>query len=241
MRKRQSKQGATINAIAGTHVVTLGLDLTDIRRKGCLGFAIQREDHTEDEKSWMRGMKTFVETDPGIGPGGTVSSRDHPYQAFQWADYAAKPSHDYTYRAVPLYGTPAKLEERGSVSVRVTTEPELGTPHSVFFNRGAVASQEYTRQFQDKAPDKLTGPAQEAAYRWLSRGLLEALLAFIRRADGSDWEIYGAIYELQWPAVLDALRQADAGGAKVKILYDGIAGKGRAVHTNVAAIEQARI
>ena len=58
----------TVNAVAGTHVVTLGLDLDESRRPGCLGFAIQREDRTEDERYWLSGMKTFAETDPGLGP-----------------------------------------------------------------------------------------------------------------------------------------------------------------------------
>ena len=107
MRKRRTTAGLTVNAIAGTHVALLGLDLADAQRKGCLGFAIQREDHTEDERYWMRGMKTFKETDPGLGPGGQVSSREHPFQSFQWADYSAKPEHDYTYMLVdPLGDTP---------------------------------------------------------------------------------------------------------------------------------------
>jgi len=140
MRRKRTTDGLTVNAVAGTHVVLLGLDLAEAQRRGCLGFAIQREDHTEHERYWLSGTKTFKETDPGLGPGGRVSSRKHPFQSFQWADYSAKPEHDYTYTVIPLYGKPAKLEEGTGVGVRVTTETELGTPHSVFFNRGAVAS-----------------------------------------------------------------------------------------------------
>jgi hypothetical protein len=158
----------TVNAIAGIHVVTLGMDMSDDRRKSCLGFAIQREDHTEGERQWLRGLKTFEETDPGLGPGESVSSRDHPFQAFQWADYSAKPSHDYTYTVIPLSGSPAKLRRGPAVSVKVQTEPELGSPHSVFFNRGAIASQEYARRFLNRAPDQLEGDQQAAAYRSLA-------------------------------------------------------------------------
>lgn len=185
MRKRKSHGGLTVNAIAGTHVVALGLNLSDTRRKGCLGFSIQRVDHTEQETSWLRGMKTFEATERGLGPGGTASSREHPFQAFQWADYAAKPEHDYTYTVVPYYGTPENREDRGQASVRVQTEPERGPRHSVFFNRGAIASQEYARQFEDKRPDKLAEPRRTAAYQWLSRGLFEAFEAFIKRANGA--------------------------------------------------------
>ena len=233
MRKKRTKRGLTVNAVGGTHVVLLGLDLADAQRRGCLGFAIQREDHTEHERYWMSGTKTFKETDPGLGPGGRVSSRGHPFQSFQWADYSAKPEHEYTYAVIPLYGTPAKLEEGTGVSVRVTTEAELGRPHSVFFNRGAVASQEYARRFQNQDPDE----AGEAAFRWLSRGLLEALVAFVGRANGKGFGLYGAVYEFQWPDALAAVRQAHQRGAKVHVLFDDM-GPSKA---NRAAIKAAKI
>lgn len=241
MRKKGTKSGLTLNAIAGTQVVSLGLDLADAQRKGCLGFAIQREDHTEDERYWMSGMKTFKETDPGLGPGGQVSSREHPFQSFQWADYSAKPAHDYSYTVIPLYGTPKNLKEGTALSVRITTERELDKPHSVFFNRGAVASQEYARRFQNKAPDKLEGEERKAAYNWLSRGLLEAFEAFVSRANGGSFELYGAIYEFQWPDVLNTMKSVAATGAKVHIVYDGIPGASGPKAKNEAAIAAAKI
>ena len=201
------------------------MDLTDERRKGCHGFAIQREDLTEDERTWLRGLKTFEETDPALGPGESVSSRDHPFQTFQWADYSAKPDHDYAYTVIPLYGTPNKLERGPQVKVPIQTEPELGKPHSVFFNRGAIASQEYARRFLNIAPDKLEGDQQTAAYLWLSRGLREALLAFIARATGPQFSLHGAMYEFRWPEVLGALGDADARGVDTHIVYDGIPGQ----------------
>src|SRR3954447_22624924 len=122
MRRKRTTEGITVNAFAGTHVVSLGLDLAPARRRHCLGFAIQREDHTEDERYWMSGSKTFAETDPGLGPGGQVSSHEHPFQSFQWADYSAKPEHDYSYTVIPLYGTPRQLEDGPRTTVRLTTE-----------------------------------------------------------------------------------------------------------------------
>jgi phosphatidylserine/phosphatidylglycerophosphate/cardiolipin synthase-like enzyme len=231
--------GITVNAIAGTHVVTLGLDLTEERRGDCLGFAIQREDHTEDERTWMTGMKTFEATDPKLG--GQVSSREHPFQSFQWADYAAKPDHHYTYTVIPLKGSPQALEEIARASVEVHTESELGATHSVFFNRGSVATQEYARRFQNKAPDELEGGLQVAALNWLQRGLLDALKAFIARANGSDFAIHGAIYEFQRREALEALRDAAASGAEVHIVYDGIEGEDNPVTKNNAAIDEVGI
>lgn len=239
MRAKEASQGVTVNAVAGTHVVVLGFDLSPAKRKGCLGFAIQREDHTEHERYWMSGMKTFGETDPKLGPGGQVSSRKHPFQSFQWADYSAKPDHDYTYSVIPLYGTPAALKEGPRCAAHVQTEPELGKPHSVFFNRGAVASQEYARRFQNVRPDQMTGEKQAAAYKWLSRGLYEALLAFIARAKGKDFGLHAAIYEFQWPGALAAFGEAHRRGAEVRILYDAI--KGGPGPKNETQIADARI
>ncbi len=241
MRKKRTSSGLTVNAIAGTHVITLGLDLAAKQRKGCLGFAIQREDHTEDERYWMSGMKTFKATDPGLGPGGQASSRDHPFQTFQWADYSAKPEHDYTYTVLPLYGSPTQLKEGSDVSVRITTEREFGKRHSVFFNRGAVASQEYARRFLNKAPDDLEGQEREAALRWLSRGLLEALVTFVSRAKGQRFGLCGAVYEFQWPAALKAIKAASDTGARVQVIYDGIPGSTGPVAKNEKAIADARI
>jgi hypothetical protein len=237
MRQRKSKGGLIVNAVAGTHVVMLGLDLERNRRAGCLGFAVQREDLTEDERYWMSGTKTFNETDPGLGPGGQVSSRLHPFQTFQWADYSAKPGHDYVYTVIPLSGSPSNLKPGGDLSVRISTEPEYGPSHSVFFNRGSIASQEYARRFQNQDPDKV-GPA---AFAWLSRGLLEAFKTFVARANGRDYGLRGAIYEFQLPQALQAIKSAAAAGADIKIIYDAITGGTGPCNKNKSAIGSQKI
>jgi phosphatidylserine/phosphatidylglycerophosphate/cardiolipin synthase-like enzyme len=236
MRQRKQQSGVTVNAIAGTHVVILGFDLDANARKNCLGFAVQRYDKTEDEKYWMKGMKTF-KSGPALGPGGEISTHDQPLQTFQWSDYSAKPDHDYEYTVIPMYGGPGNLTDGPEVTVKVSTESETGDTHSVFFNRGAVASQEYARRFLNQAPDKVGEPA----YEWLSRGLREAMIAFIERAKNSDYELFGAIYEFQWHEVLEALRDAAKAGAKVQILYDGIKGATGPLKKNKKAISNIKI
>lgn len=239
MRRRRSSGGLSVNAVAGTHVVLLGLDLSEQARKKCLGFAIRREDHTEGEVAWMRGTKTFESTDPGLGPGGQASSREHPFQSFQWADYSAHPNYDYTYRVTALTGTPTKLVEGATVSVTVRTEAEYGPKHSVFFNRGSLATQEYARRFQDRPPSKLPPAEAEAARRWLSRGLEEAIGEFIDRAKNDDFGLYGAIYEFRWPSVLERIASAKARGVDVRVLYDAIKSDTR--DPNEAAIDASTI
>ncbi|WP_445149936.1 phospholipase D-like domain-containing protein [Baekduia sp. Peel2402] len=242
--KPRAKSGITINAVAGTRVVFLGLDLAKSKHAGCLGFAISRHDAVNGETRWLRGMKTFAETDPGVGPAANVSTFDHPIQGFWWADYEVAPGREYTYEVVPRYGTPAALTSRGSASVTVTTEPEAATaesPHAIFFNRGAVASQEYARDFQDVLPKNLAGDLQKAAYRYLSHGLEEALLAFVARAANSRWSLHGAVYEFNWPSVLEALGAARDRKAKVSVVYDAISSKSGPRAKSATAIKQAGI
>jgi hypothetical protein len=223
--------------------VFLGLDLIESRRAGCLGFAIQRHDPERDETRWMRGKKSFAATDPGLGPGGSVSTFEHPVQGFWWADYDVEPGRRYTYRVVPRYGSPAALKSGRSASVEVVTEAEVepGAPHSIFFNRGAVASQEYARDFDDVLPKHLTGDLQTAAYRYLSHGLYEGLLAFLARADGPAWSLHAAVYDFNWVPVLRALGEAKKRKAKVSIIYDAIAGGRGPLRKSIAAIAEARI
>ena len=238
MRVRKKFRGLTVNAIAGTHVVFFGLDLTPAKRPGLRGFAFMRLDHANGESVWLRGMKTFETIAPHPAPGTTFSTREHPVQSFQWADYAVRPGHAYTYTLVALAGDPGKLVPRVQVAVEVTTESEAGGTHSAFFNRGSVATQEYARRFQNRPP-RDAGPA---AYAWLSRGLLEALFAFIGRAR-KGWAIHAAVYECQWPAALTALKAAAARGAQVKVLFDDIGqdtGRGPS-RANRAAIAAAGI
>jgi phosphatidylserine/phosphatidylglycerophosphate/cardiolipin synthase-like enzyme len=224
MRVREQQSDLTVGVVAVTHVVFMGFDLATEKRVGCLGFAVQREDHGDSERVWMRGIKTFEVVEPDPDPGVMVPSNRHPFQTFQWADYSAKPGTKCTYTVVPLYGDPAAPVQGDSVTVAIRSELELDGKHSVFFNRGAVASQEYARRFQQRRPSEVG----DQAYRWLSRGLEEALLAFVRRAQGEEFELYGAVYELEYPSVILALRTAEKSGARVRVIFDAIPGNGPA-------------
>jgi len=107
----------------------------------------------------------------------------------------------------------------------------------VFFNRGAIASQEYARRFLNQDPDQVGTPA----YVWLSRGLIEAFIAFLARAVDNHWSIHGAIYEFQWPATLAAVKAAHDRGVEVAILYDGIPSSSGPKTKNESAIAAAKI
>ena len=83
------------------------------------------------------------------------------------------------------------------------------------FNRGAAASQEYTRLFGDKRLEDV-GPA---AFTWLSRRAVESIADFIGQAVGPGWGLRVGAYEFTDEDVLKPLGAARGRGADVEVLY----------------------
>jgi phosphatidylserine/phosphatidylglycerophosphate/cardiolipin synthase-like enzyme len=218
MRVRDLNAGLKALAVAGNHVVVLGWDMAEaqMRSLGILGFSISRTRAEDGEVIWLPGMKTFESVDEVPDPGVPVSSFRHPLQTFQWADYSVSPGKTYTYRVVARHGQPGNLQDGPAVQMTLTTHVTDMGKHAVYFNRGAVASQEYARRFLNQPPD-IVG---QAAYDWLSRGLIEGLEAFIAGA-GSNCELRGAFFEFKNARIYAALKAAKDRGTSVKIIYDG--------------------
>jgi hypothetical protein len=233
MRKTASAF-VTVRAVSGTYVVFLAFNMKKADANGLMGFAIQRTDLTEGETVWLRGNKTFASIRPPTGIE-DASSHEHPFQAFQWADYAVKPSYRYRYRVIPMYGTPGALTEKPATTITIETEPLNGDTHDVHFNRGAIASQAFARRFPGMTLDEAGDPA----YAWLARDLLPGLLDFVARAVDETYSLHVAIYEMGWRAVLDALRAAHLRGAQVNVVYHAKADETGA--TNESEIDGARI
>lgn len=211
MRAKQSSGPLTVQAIAGSHVVTFGIDHDSdpAALAGLLGFGIERLDHTDGEHRWLPNRIRF----PGVTNPGT---HWNPLQSFLWGDYTAKPGHDYTYRVHALDGTPGqRLNSRASVVLRLSTH--LPEEHGVWFNRGVVASQAYHDRFDNAHPKDV--PNREA-WRWLSRGLEEAIIGFIGQADSDEWELHGALYEFRFDSVINAFDVARDAGAAVELVVD---------------------
>lgn len=218
MRVTRSNGGLKVHAFAGTYVVMLGFDLPQADCAGLLGFSIHRTDHTENEAGYLEGMKAFAETDPGFPPGSHYSTRDHPVQSFQWADYSAKPGHRYTYTVTALKGAPAHLTPHAVAVVEITTEdPETGD-QDVYFNRGVAGSQAYVRRFGDRTPEEVPN---RKAFEWLSRGLYEALEAYVRSCEPGRDALRIAAYELNYDRFLQVVKETLDLGVDIKIVYDG--------------------
>ncbi len=235
VRARSTEGQVTVNAIAGTYVVLLGINVETELVDGLLGFAIRRTDHVAGERHYLPNFRTFRVNAEATGV--QRSSLFNPFQAFLWGDYGAEPERVYTYEVIAMYGRPGKLEPGATATVQVLTESEDAGAHAIFFNRGAAGSQAYAQRFENRSPRNI--PYREA-YKWLSRGLEEAMLRFIGQAHRPGTGLRAAVYEFQHERVLRAFRIAVDAGADVKIVYDAVPGKGKETgERNLAAIREA--
>jgi phosphatidylserine/phosphatidylglycerophosphate/cardiolipin synthase-like enzyme len=224
-------------AIIGSYVVLFGMTVNEKELAGFRGFAIERTDHTENEHYFLKNMLCFEQNEISAVDMPLYSCFENPIQAFLWGDYTAKPLHEYTYKIHAMYGSAKNLKPRWALTFdKVTTAGPGGAgEHEVYFNRGVAASQAYVRKFGYASPAD-----DEAAMVWLSRGLHEALLAFINSAKGERYALHASVYEFQYPDVLDAFKAAAKAGAEVNIVYDAVAKKPTKA-ANVRAIKAARI
>jgi phosphatidylserine/phosphatidylglycerophosphate/cardiolipin synthase-like enzyme len=187
-----------------------------------LGFALGKRNAQSDEIMWMRGFKFFEETLPNPQPGERHSTREHPIQDFRWGDYSAVPANETNYVIQAVYGKPSALIYGPEIDLTVRTADAENDVHGVYFNRGVIPSQAFADRFGNigLTDDEKNDPNNEKV-KWLSRGLLEAVLAYIAQANGSRFELRVAAYEFFYSPVLEALKAAAGTGAKVRISYDG--------------------
>ena len=211
-----------MRAIPGARSVLFGFDADPVAREGLLGFAVGRRDRATGAIDWMRGFKFFEETLPDPQPGERRSTREHPVQTFQWGDYGAEPATTRAYVVQAVYGRPADLAYGPEIELDVTTANDADDVHGVYFNRGAIPSQGFAERFGNKGltNDERDDPGNEKV-KWLSRGLLEAVLGFMAEANGPRYELRVAAYEFYYAPILEALKAVAGAGAQVRVCFDG--------------------
>ncbi|WP_433587939.1 phospholipase D-like domain-containing protein [Pseudomonas koreensis] len=213
-----------VKAYAGTNGVLLAMDLAEPRRKGLLGFAIEKQ---QGDKPWLFLFNSL--TFPGKAhtfPQYHATPSDKaPLQKFRWADYAVNPGTTMHYRVHLAYGTADAPKLGESLELSITSDDGHPANQSVIFNRAVAASQAFQRKFPDldaqiSANKNLPIEAwPDAARLWLENGLLERLLGYIERAVDAQWALDIAIYEYQLQAIVDAVNAAFARGVQVRVLY----------------------
>lgn len=221
---RNDQDDFRVKAYAGTNGVLLAIDLAEPRRKGLLGFAIEKQ---QGSKPWLFlfNSLTFPGKTHTFPQFHATPSDTAPLQKFRWADYAVNPGVTIHYRVHLAYGTADAIQLGESLEVTITTDNGLPNGQSVIFNRAVAASQAFQRKFADldallSANKKL--PIEQwpdAPRQWLENGLLARLLGFIERAEDGQWALDIAIYEYQLKVIVDAVNAAFERGVKVRVLY----------------------
>ncbi|WP_237884345.1 phospholipase D-like domain-containing protein [Pseudomonas sp. PGPR40] len=221
---RNDQDDFRVKAYAGTNGVLLAIDVAESRRKGLLGFAIEKQ---HGSKPWLFLFNSL--TFPGKAhtfPQFHATPSDlAPLQKFRWADYAVNPGVTIHYRVHLAYGTADAPLLGEFLEVTIRTDNGLPTGQNVIFNRAVAASQAFQRKFADvdallSANKKL--PIEEwpdAPRQWLENDLLARLLGFIERAEDSQWALDIAIYEYQLQVIVDAVNAAFERGVKLRVLY----------------------
>lgn len=221
---RNDKDDFRVKAYAGTNGVLLAMDLHASRRKGLLGFAIEKQ---VGSKPWLFlfNSLTFPGKTHTFPQYNATPSDQAPLQKFRWADYAVRPGTTLNYRVHLAYGSPDAPQLGEALELSITADNGQPPGQQVIFNRAVAASQAFSRKFPQL--DALLSnnkklPIEswpDAPRQWLENGLLEALLGFIQRATDASWSLDVAIYEYQLQAVVDAVNAAFDRGVQVRVLY----------------------
>lgn len=225
MRRKKTSSSLELYAVSGTNTVVLSLDLKT-KPSGLLGFAFERVETTSQKRIWLYGQKFFgsvipiAKKDLGKVKGQKYPTHLHPVQGFLWKDFTVEPDTEYTYIVTAFKGTPKNLQVFLKETITIASEPHVKGTHGIFFNRGVSGSQSYAEQFGNQRPDSMVDKVEQArAYRWLSRGLYEGLIAFIESATPGQ-SLRGACYEFHHPGTLAALKSAKQKGVDVNVVYD---------------------
>jgi len=251
MRITKEQGDFKVKAIAGTHTILIAIDCVDERRKGLLGFAFKRGvvGSKNGGPKFLRSQKVFksVVPDPKNAKDpndptkpARFSTEDHPVQSFLWGDYGAEPGKKYTFSIIPMYGKPGALEPAEPLEFEIRTEKANDKGHGVWFNRGAIASQAFAREFGNIGPQPPENPdPNDKTTKWLSRGLLDACLDYINSTPKGDG-LRVAAYEFTYAPVINALKNAIDRGVDVRIIYHNTTtDKGKTKGPNETGIETA--
>jgi phosphatidylserine/phosphatidylglycerophosphate/cardiolipin synthase-like enzyme len=219
------KKDFAVQAYAGTTGILLAMNISNVRRKGLLGFAVERSSGGTGKFEFQWSSLHFPGLEHTNKKYNATPSDKAPIQKFRWGIYNVEPGRGYDFRIYPVYGKfdAPKLDD--------PLEPSLAThsatvgDHTVVFNRAVAASQAFEREFPEvgkllKKTKKLPiekWPADAAA--WLTRGVLEQIVGIIEKAKDNKSALDIAIYEYELKAIVDAVNAAHQRGVKLRILY----------------------
>jgi phosphatidylserine/phosphatidylglycerophosphate/cardiolipin synthase-like enzyme len=208
--------------------------VTDEPIPGCRGFAIEREVSGPNGDADNGFINTWVGFKNGNHHDGeSQPSTVWPVQRYTWSDYVVSFGQKVRYRVIPMLGPAGKLskapeQQWSSWSPWVTVDTGKTKGFSAYFNRGIVPSQFLVRQannqgdFQKMLGKSIKDPKSKIR-TFLSGALRVQLLELLDEAHSSGVEVYAALYELNDPELIAAMKKI---GAKFNLVLGSGAYKG---------------
>jgi phosphatidylserine/phosphatidylglycerophosphate/cardiolipin synthase-like enzyme len=207
---------------------------------GCRGFAIRRS--RDGEEQYLHGSVGFKE--------GEALPQDAPWkwpiQRYLWWDYGVVPGDVVKYRVIPVTGTAAELEEREELASEWSQELTITaqfTPNiAAYFNKGVIAAQWVSRALKEEDPSKTPREGLLEIIKRVGDPLRNALGGLLKPEllallDESDAGLYAALYELNDPELIAALK---ALGTKANVILANGAFSSKDLDENRAAREDLR-
>jgi phosphatidylserine/phosphatidylglycerophosphate/cardiolipin synthase-like enzyme len=193
----------------GDHTCLVWLPTDGQPIKGCRGFTIRRVVKGGAD-SYLHGFVGFTDADR-LDPSAPWK---HPVQRFMWWDYGVKPGDVVQYAVVPVTGDQHNLQldaaHASALSAPLTITSQASANISAYFNKGIVSAQWVSRALAAVGPktnlaDLIVQPGNPLrnALSGLLRPRLLDLLEETRKSDG---QIYAALYELNDPELLQAIK-----------------------------------
>jgi phosphatidylserine/phosphatidylglycerophosphate/cardiolipin synthase-like enzyme len=200
------------------------------RTPDCRGFAIARENTTAQGKhysGYIHNRTGFQ--DERNEPHEHRPSSEWPFQRYTWTDHQVGEGDRVSYSIAPVLERPTGLEvDKTSAAALGPIEVSSRGAGKVeaFFNRGIWLSQFMAKQLGDhfttgdlvKLKNRLADD-DTGLRRFLMGPLGEELLSLLRTAKTENWHVYAALYELDDPALVAALKEL--GGRAHVVLSNG--------------------
>ena len=191
--------------------------ITDEPIPGCRGFAIERDVRGPKGDAPKGFINTWVGFKGGTHkPGESEPSTVWPVQRYIWSDYVVSFGQQVRYRVIPMVGPASSLqkaepEQWSDWSDWVTVDTGKTEGFHAYFNRGIVPSQFMARQagdqktFQKMLAQNINDPKSNVR-KFLSGTLRPQLLDLLTAAKKAGVQIYAALYELNDPELIAALK-----------------------------------
>jgi phosphatidylserine/phosphatidylglycerophosphate/cardiolipin synthase-like enzyme len=191
---------------------------TDEHIPYCRGFAIERDVRGPKGDAPKGFIHTWVGFQGGPHkPGENQPSTVWPIQRYLWSDYVVSFGQEVRYRVIPMVRPQKDLVQAPESQWSgwtdwVTVDTGKTQGFEAYFNRGIVPSQFMARQadqemsFTKMLTQNIQDP-KSGIRRFLSGTLRTHLLGLLGEAKKEGVKVYLALYELNDPELIDALKQ----------------------------------